>query len=152
MLYAHGPDLCLDLDLRYAMANCFEALMGQLDLWAISQVAFIMTHAVRLFQVCSLFFQCNFDVDVVDQSISVWSVWRAEFSSLQGLCFWMVESMLLTKSMVKLFLRMNRIYCTSGQIFHDIRCRSVHYVDHLVVLFIIQIILPIYSIFKTDFH
>lgn len=28
MLYAHGPDLCRNADLRHAMANCFEALMG----------------------------------------------------------------------------------------------------------------------------
>uniref|UniRef100_A0A8C5MTC4 Ribonuclease 3 n=1 Tax=Leptobrachium leishanense TaxID=445787 RepID=A0A8C5MTC4_9ANUR len=28
MLYAHGPDLCRESDLRHAMANCFEALMG----------------------------------------------------------------------------------------------------------------------------
>ncbi|GIY18763.1 ribonuclease 3 [Caerostris extrusa] len=28
MLYAHGSDLCHDLELRHAMANCFEALMG----------------------------------------------------------------------------------------------------------------------------
>lgn len=32
MLYAHGPDLCHDLDLRHAMANCFEALMAALYL------------------------------------------------------------------------------------------------------------------------
>ncbi|XP_077987013.1 ribonuclease 3-like [Glandiceps talaboti] len=30
MLYAHGPDLCHTADLRHAMANCFEALMGAL--------------------------------------------------------------------------------------------------------------------------
>lgn len=30
MLYAHGSDLCHDLELRHAMANCFEALMGSL--------------------------------------------------------------------------------------------------------------------------
>ncbi|ESP05057.1 hypothetical protein LOTGIDRAFT_230088 [Lottia gigantea] len=30
MLYAHGPDLCHEYDLRHAMANCFEALMGAL--------------------------------------------------------------------------------------------------------------------------
>lgn len=29
MLYVHGPDLCHESDLRHAMANCFEALMGQ---------------------------------------------------------------------------------------------------------------------------
>ena len=28
MLYAHGPDLCHDADLRHAMANAFEAVMG----------------------------------------------------------------------------------------------------------------------------
>ncbi len=28
MLYAHGSDLCHDAELRHAMANCFEALMG----------------------------------------------------------------------------------------------------------------------------
>ncbi|XP_064648980.1 uncharacterized protein LOC135501106 [Lineus longissimus] len=32
MLYAHGPDLCHDSDLRHAMANCLEALMGALFL------------------------------------------------------------------------------------------------------------------------
>ncbi|XP_078736374.1 ribonuclease 3 [Lampetra fluviatilis] len=30
MLYAHGPDLCRESDLRHAMANCFEALIGAL--------------------------------------------------------------------------------------------------------------------------
>lgn len=29
MLYAHGSDLCHDLELRHAMANCFEAVMGE---------------------------------------------------------------------------------------------------------------------------
>lgn len=29
MLYAHGPDLCHETDLRHAMANCFEAVMGE---------------------------------------------------------------------------------------------------------------------------
>lgn len=32
MLYAHGSDLCHDAELRHAMANCFEALMGALYL------------------------------------------------------------------------------------------------------------------------
>ncbi|XP_076455458.1 ribonuclease 3-like [Babylonia areolata] len=32
MLYVHGPDLCHESDLRHAMANCFEALMGALFL------------------------------------------------------------------------------------------------------------------------
>ena len=32
MLYAHGSDLCHDLELRHAMANCFEALMGAIFL------------------------------------------------------------------------------------------------------------------------
>lgn len=32
MLYAHGSDLCHELELRHAMANCFEALMGALFL------------------------------------------------------------------------------------------------------------------------
>ncbi|XP_030748887.1 ribonuclease 3 [Sitophilus oryzae] len=32
MLYAHGSDLCHDLELEHAMANCFEALMGALFL------------------------------------------------------------------------------------------------------------------------
>ncbi|XP_063972523.1 ribonuclease 3 [Diachasmimorpha longicaudata] len=32
MLYAHGSDLCHDLELKHAMANCFEALMGSLFL------------------------------------------------------------------------------------------------------------------------
>lgn len=32
MLYAHGSDLCHELELRHAMANCFEATMGALFL------------------------------------------------------------------------------------------------------------------------
>ncbi|XP_005107264.1 ribonuclease 3 [Aplysia californica] len=32
MLYVHGPDLCHESDLRHAMANCCEALMGALFL------------------------------------------------------------------------------------------------------------------------
>lgn len=32
MLYTHGSDLCHDLELRHAMANCFEALMAALFL------------------------------------------------------------------------------------------------------------------------
>lgn len=32
MLYAHGSDLCHELELRHAMANCFEAMMGALFL------------------------------------------------------------------------------------------------------------------------
>nr|KAG5706615.1 hypothetical protein BaRGS_005685 [Batillaria attramentaria] len=32
MMYVHGPDLCHESDLRHAMANCFEALMGALFL------------------------------------------------------------------------------------------------------------------------
>ena len=32
MLFAHGSDLCHDLELRHAMANCFEALLGALYL------------------------------------------------------------------------------------------------------------------------
>lgn len=32
MLFAHGSDLCHDLELRHAMANCFEALLGALFL------------------------------------------------------------------------------------------------------------------------
>jgi ribonuclease-3 len=32
MLYAHGNDLCHDAELRHAMANCFEALMGSIYL------------------------------------------------------------------------------------------------------------------------
>ncbi|XP_047476126.1 ribonuclease 3-like isoform X1 [Penaeus chinensis] len=32
MLYAHGSDLCHDFELRHAMANCFEALMGAIFL------------------------------------------------------------------------------------------------------------------------
>ena len=32
MLYAHGSDLCHDAELRHAMANCFEAVMGAIFL------------------------------------------------------------------------------------------------------------------------
>ncbi|XP_039440208.1 ribonuclease 3-like [Culex pipiens pallens] len=30
MLYAHKSDLCHELELRHALANCFEALIGAL--------------------------------------------------------------------------------------------------------------------------
>lgn len=39
MLYAHGSDLCHDLELRHAMANCFEALMAALFLDSGLQIA-----------------------------------------------------------------------------------------------------------------
>lgn len=39
MLYAHGSDLCHELELRHAMANCFEAMMGSLFLDADINVA-----------------------------------------------------------------------------------------------------------------
>lgn len=39
MLYAHGSDLCHELELRHAMANCFEATMGALFLDANIKVA-----------------------------------------------------------------------------------------------------------------
>lgn len=39
MLYAHGSDLCHELELRHAMANCFEAMMGALFLDADIKVA-----------------------------------------------------------------------------------------------------------------
>ena len=29
-LFAHGPDLCHESEIRHALANCFEALMGEL--------------------------------------------------------------------------------------------------------------------------
>lgn len=29
MLYAHGPDLCHEADMRHAMANAFEAVCGE---------------------------------------------------------------------------------------------------------------------------
>ena len=32
LLYAHGPDLCRSSDLKHALANCLEALMGALYL------------------------------------------------------------------------------------------------------------------------
>lgn len=32
MLYSHGPDLCRDQDLRHALANCLEAVMGAIYL------------------------------------------------------------------------------------------------------------------------
>lgn len=32
LLYAHGSDLCHDLEIRHALANCFEALMAAIFL------------------------------------------------------------------------------------------------------------------------
>lgn len=49
MLYAHGSDLCHELELRHAMANCFEALMGALLLDGGINVA-DKVFAVALFQ------------------------------------------------------------------------------------------------------
>lgn len=47
MLYAHGPDLCRESDLRHAMANCFEALIGKacVFVWADSDVL-VCLHAM----------------------------------------------------------------------------------------------------------
>lgn len=65
MLYAHGSDLCHDLELRHAMANCFEALMGALFLDGgidvtksplISRITFYF----RLFQVADKVFSSTF--------------------------------------------------------------------------------------------
>lgn len=39
MLYAHGPDLCRESDLRHAMANCFEALIGKPCVFVYAQIA-----------------------------------------------------------------------------------------------------------------
>lgn len=48
MLYAHGPDLCRESDLRHAMANCFEALIGNV-------FAFVCAHSDVLYMsVCSV--------------------------------------------------------------------------------------------------
>lgn len=40
MLYAHGPDLCRESDLRHAMANCFEALIGSVFHLCVQMVMF----------------------------------------------------------------------------------------------------------------
>ncbi|MGH0149111.1 UNVERIFIED_CONTAM: hypothetical protein FKN15_051102 [Acipenser sinensis] len=37
MLYARGPDLCRESDLRHAMANCFEALIGNIMCFHVSK-------------------------------------------------------------------------------------------------------------------
>lgn len=41
MLYAHGPDLCRESDLRHAMANCFEALIGKACLFVCAPCVFV---------------------------------------------------------------------------------------------------------------
>ncbi len=43
MLYAHGPDLCHETDLRHAMANAFEAVMGAIFLDAGLQVVRLLS-------------------------------------------------------------------------------------------------------------
>lgn len=54
MLFAHGSDLCHDLELRHAMANCFEALLGALYLDGGLEVC-IFSNWLNLFYTC----QCN---------------------------------------------------------------------------------------------
>ena len=47
MLYAHGNDLCHDAELRHAMANCFEALMGAIYLDSgINEADKVFAHAL----------------------------------------------------------------------------------------------------------
>lgn len=47
MLYAHGSDLCHDSELRHAMANSFEALLGALFLDAgLENTDRIFSHAL----------------------------------------------------------------------------------------------------------
>jgi ribonuclease-3 len=47
MLYAHGSDLCHDSELRHAMANCFEALMGAIYLdGGINEADKVFAHAL----------------------------------------------------------------------------------------------------------
>lgn len=41
MLYAHGPDLCRESDLRHAMANCFEALIGNMFALCVQAATFL---------------------------------------------------------------------------------------------------------------
>ena len=47
MLYAHGSDLCHDLELRHAMANCFEALMGAIFLDCGVELADLPLHPLQ---------------------------------------------------------------------------------------------------------
>ncbi|XP_041368618.1 ribonuclease 3-like isoform X2 [Gigantopelta aegis] len=58
MLYAHGPDLCHESDLKHAMANCFEALIG----------ALFMDGGVELTD--RIFTHCLFEEDKL---LSTWS-------------------------------------------------------------------------------
>jgi len=51
MLYAHGSDLCHDLELRHAMANCFEALMGALYLDGDIEANKIILQLERCYQI-----------------------------------------------------------------------------------------------------
>lgn len=51
MLYAHGPDLCRESDLRHAMANCFEALIGKV-------FVFVCADSYALYR-----FVCHVDCD-----------------------------------------------------------------------------------------
>ena len=61
--YAHGSDLCHDLELRHAMANCFEALMGALFLDGDISVAGIVSNKIIHFYIITysiLFLQLNY--------------------------------------------------------------------------------------------
>lgn len=62
MLYAHGPDLCRESDLRHAMANCFEALIGKktvLWLWCILSFLFVSEDSVQILKRISYSFERN---------------------------------------------------------------------------------------------
>ena len=61
MLYAHGSDLCHDLELKHAMANCFEALMGALFLDGGIEVTFNLFFFLTFFNQRDLFENyCNY--------------------------------------------------------------------------------------------
>lgn len=58
MLYAHGPDLCRESDLRHAMANCFEALIGKVFVFVCADTQMLYTGLCAMLTVMEDMWAC----------------------------------------------------------------------------------------------